>query len=93
MAVANGILQQELEKLVREVSKEISTRSGVVLGEKQYSMVESRLRSHFIKKGVKSVQEFKNLWKSSYEIETEELLSLLTTHHTFFFVNLFISNI
>jgi chemotaxis protein methyltransferase CheR len=85
MAEANGISQHEMEKLVKEVSKEISARSGVVLGEKQYSMVESRLRSHFIKKGVKTVGEFQTLWKGSYEIETEELLSLLTTHHTFFF--------
>jgi chemotaxis protein methyltransferase CheR len=77
--------QLEMDSLVREVSKEISLRSGVILGDKQHSMVANRLRGHFIKKGVKSASEFKDLWLKNYEVETEELLGLLTTHHTFFY--------
>ncbi|MEK6627024.1 MAG: chemotaxis-specific protein-glutamate methyltransferase CheB [Bdellovibrionota bacterium] len=70
---------------VKEAAKIVSDIAGIQLGEKQYSMVESRLKSRMLKIGLKTEDEYLAYLKLNKERETEALLSLLTTHHTFFF--------
>jgi chemotaxis protein methyltransferase CheR len=71
--------------IVREVSDIVSKLAGIQLGEKQFSMVENRLRSRMIKIGLKTPQEYLSYLKTHQDAESQALVSLLTTHHTFFF--------
>lgn len=70
---------------IKEIAKIVSDIAGIQLGEKQYPMVESRLKSRIAKMGLGSAGEYLSYLKQNNETETEALLSLLTTHHTFFF--------
>lgn len=70
---------------VKEVSKIVSDIAGIQLGEKQFLMVESRLKTRMLKIGINTASEYLEYLKLHKETETEALLSLLTTHHTFFF--------
>ncbi|MBX2986843.1 MAG: chemotaxis-specific protein-glutamate methyltransferase CheB [Bdellovibrionaceae bacterium] len=71
--------------VVAEVSRVISGMTGVQLGSRQSSMVENRLRSRIIRLGLNGFGEYEKYLKSHNEDETRALLSLLTTHHTYFF--------
>lgn len=71
--------------VVQEVAKIVSNIAGIQLGEKQFPMVESRLKSRMLKLAMDTYQEYLAYLKENKEHETEALVSLLTTHHTFFF--------
>ena len=74
-----------LEQAVAEVSKIVMEMSAVQLGPKQASMVESRLRSRISRLGMKGFDTYLAHLKAHRESESQALLSLLTTHHTYFF--------
>ncbi|MEQ1723553.1 MAG: CheR family methyltransferase, partial [Pseudobdellovibrio sp.] len=74
-----------VDEAVKEVSKIVSGIAGIQLGEKQYSMVESRLKSRMSKLSLNTSDEYLAYLKNHEESETEALLSLMTTHHTYFF--------
>lgn len=81
--VGNG--EAKVQAAVKEASKIVSDIAGIQLGEKQYLMVESRLKTRMLKMGLNTAEEYLDYLKQHKEAETEALLSLLTTHHTFFF--------
>jgi chemotaxis protein methyltransferase CheR len=70
---------------VDEVCKIVSEMSGIQLGEKQYSMVENRLKTRILKLSMDTFAEYLDYLKKHKESESQALLSLMTTHHTFFF--------
>lgn len=70
---------------VDEVCKIVSEMSGIQLGEKQYSMVENRLKTRILKLSLESFADYLDYLKKHKESESQALLSLMTTHHTFFF--------
>ncbi len=74
-----------VKKVVLEVSQIVSDMAGIQLGERQESMVENRLRTRMLKLGLPHFSEYLNYLKSNQEVESQALLSLLTTHHTYFF--------
>lgn len=74
-----------IESVIKEVSTIVSSMSGIQLGPRQHSMVESRLRSRMLKLGVRSFSDYLKYLKANIEPESQALLSLMTTHHTFFF--------
>lgn len=78
-----------MKKLTPEIIKYASTlvseRTGVILGERQSNMVESRLLRHIMDLGLNSDQDYIAYVEKHREKETQHLISLLTTHHTFFF--------
>lgn len=76
---------QVIQTVVNEVSSVVSKMAGIQLGPKQFSMVENRLRTRMTKLGMKNFQEYLNHLKANSESESQALLSLLTTHHTYFF--------
>ncbi len=72
-------------EIFQALAEKISTIIGVQLGEKQNSLVQSRLSKHLRSLGGMSAVQY---WDYFHENEAEEvqaLISLLTTHHTFFF--------
>lgn len=74
-----------VHQVVTEVSKIVSAMAGIQLGAKQHSMVENRLRSRMIKLGIQTFAEYLEHLKRDEESESQALLSLMTTHHTYFF--------
>jgi chemotaxis protein methyltransferase CheR len=70
---------------VAEVCSIVSRLSGIQLGEKQNSMVENRLKSRMIRLGIETPDEYLKYLKKNSEAESQILLSLITTHHTYFF--------
>lgn len=72
-------------EIIKYVSALVSQRTGVILGERQSNMVESRLLRHIRDLGLESTQDYISYVEKHREKETQHLISLLTTHHTFFF--------
>ncbi len=71
--------------VVKEVSTMVSKMAGIQLGDRQHAMVENRLRSRMIKLGLKTADDYLKYMKTHAEQESQALLSLMTTHHTYFF--------
>lgn len=76
---------QNVHPAIPQVSKIVSDMAGIQLGPKQAAMVENRLRSRMSKLGLETFEEYLSYLESHTEEESQALLSLLTTHHTFFF--------
>ncbi len=73
------------KEVFEAIARKISGITGVQLGEKQASLVFSRLSKHLRNLGGISAHQY---WEYLTTHEAEEipvLISLLTTHHTFFF--------
>jgi chemotaxis protein methyltransferase CheR len=75
----------DFDSLCEYISDIISKESGNVLGVKQRSMVENRLKKRLMDLGNISASNYYEHLDKNYENEIKELVSLLTTHHTFFF--------
>ncbi len=69
---------QKLAQIVRD-------ETGIQVLEKNYSMLESRIRSHIIKLGLSSMEEYWSHFQANEKSERDLLQSLMTTHYTFFF--------
>jgi chemotaxis protein methyltransferase CheR len=74
-----------LQKIVKEVCQLVSNMSGIQLGDKQYPMVENRLKSRMLKLQITDPDLYLEYLRSHIEVESQNLLSLITTHHTYFF--------
>ncbi len=77
--------EQEIKQAVEEVSRIVSEISGIQLGVRQSGMVENRLRSRMLKIGVESFSDYLAYLKKNMNEESNALVSLMTTHHTYFF--------
>lgn len=69
---------QRLAGIVREVT-------GNQVLEKNFSMLESRMKTHLLHLGISSMVEYWSYYSKNETQENEVLQSLMTTHHTFFF--------
>jgi chemotaxis response regulator CheB/chemotaxis methyl-accepting protein methylase len=74
-----------IDSVVKEVSSIVSDMAGIQLGARQSSMVENRLRSRMLKLGLNEFSDYLGFLKNNLESESQALLSLMTTHHTYFF--------
>lgn len=77
--------QTSLMKVVKEVCQLVSNMSGIQLGEKQYPMVENRLKSRMLRLQITDPDLYLDYLRTHIEVESQSLLSLITTHHTYFF--------
>jgi chemotaxis protein methyltransferase CheR len=73
------------KKTLQEVCRIVSEMAGIQLGEKQYAMVESRLRSRMMRLKIEKFDDYLPYLQNHLKEESQALLSLLTTHHTYFF--------
>ncbi len=71
--------------VVEEVSQIVSHMSGIQLGTKQIVMVENRLKARMVRMGISDFTSYLDHLKEHKEEESQALLSLMTTHHTYFF--------
>lgn len=73
------------ESILKQIEEDVSKRAGIQLGERQRSMVESRLAKRLIDLRLKDLFEYASFFEDNREEELKQLVSLLTTHHTYFF--------
>lgn len=62
----------------------VTDRTGIQLGEKQKHMVVSRLKRRILELGLEENQ-YENHFDTHRDSEIQSLVSLFTTHHTYFF--------
>ncbi len=72
------------EELILEVCRIVESRTGTQLGPKQHNMVRSRLRRRLSDLHMASFELYRAHLEKTPK-ETDILISLLTTHHTYFF--------
>lgn len=71
--------------VVVEISTVIGTITGNVFSDKQFPMVESRLKRRCSQLKLHSAAEYRSYWKTHQKEENDVLVGLLTTHFTSFF--------
>ncbi|MDR3607847.1 MAG: CheR family methyltransferase [Oligoflexia bacterium] len=71
--------------LIQQISLVVMEITGVQLKDRQRSMVEARLTKRMLELGLKTDEEYLHYFNSHREAEVAALVSLLTTHHTYFF--------
>jgi chemotaxis protein methyltransferase CheR len=71
--------------LVDDVCQSVHLLTGNILSEKQLPMVEARLKRRMAQLKLLTPLDYKTFWKSNEQDENGHLISLLTTHFTFFF--------
>ncbi len=71
--------------IIREVSALIQQITGVQLGENQRLMVEGRLKRRMKEIGVATLDDYLSFLESDPQGESKALVSLLTTHYSYFF--------
>ncbi len=71
--------------VINEVAQIVTAQAGIQLGEKQRFMVEARLKKRMAKLGHQTDFEYLDYLRANLVTETQALISLLTTHHTYFF--------
>jgi len=77
--------QWDMSSIAAYVSEIVSAESGNVLSKAQESMVVSRLNKRLLDLGHLSPNEYASHLKNNYRSEISYLVTILTTHHTFFF--------
>ncbi len=85
MSQGNRLSSDGAEAAVTEVSKIVSRLSGIQLGAKQAEMVKNRLTGRLSKLNLQTFDAYLEYLRANMDSESQALLSLLTTHHTFFF--------
>lgn len=73
------------EDLITRASEIVSKLSGNKFGKKQEFMVETRLKKRMLDLKIDTPDEYLHYLNKHLESESGKLVSLLTTHHTFFF--------
>lgn len=75
----------EFSSLIDKVSQIVSKISGNILGEKQSLMVQTRIKKRMSELGLPDPAEYISYIDEHLIDESNVLVSLITTHHTFFF--------
>ncbi len=77
--------KEQFKVLVDYVIRTIGQEIGITLNDKSISMVESRLQSRLIQLRMNHPDEYFVYLENNWQSEFDELVALLTTHHTFFY--------
>lgn len=70
---------------IDEIAKIISQITGNQFSDKHQSMIEFRLQKRCLDLKIDGIENYFNYFKANQNTEVNNLVSLLTTHHTFFF--------
>lgn len=76
---------ESIQKVIESVSAIVTELAGIQLGERQFSMVENRLKTRMLRLNITTFEGYLDYLQDHQETESQALLSLLTTHHTYFF--------
>lgn len=72
-------------RLLFEIGSLVSERTGVRFADKQTEMLKSRIYKRMLDLKLNSLEDYKKHIDHDFETEIEKLISILTTHHTYFF--------
>lgn len=78
-------MNNEWYNLIKRISNIAQDETGNQLTEKNFPMVEARLNKRFSLLGVTTPNEYVKYLETNFESEKRAIISLLTTHHTYFF--------
>ncbi len=70
---------------IEVLAQDVSEFTGVVLEEQQRSMIQTRISKRLLELGMHSIQDYVVHYQKNKKEELQFLVSLLTTHHTYFF--------
>lgn len=76
---------KDQEQLYQYFAGLVSDACGIQLGDKQKRLVETRLQKRWRDLGLTTLTEYYQYFLSNSLDEKNQLISLLTTHHTYFF--------
>ncbi|MCX6119265.1 MAG: response regulator [Proteobacteria bacterium] len=76
-----GFVKNDLLRLAQIVKEE----TGNNVQEKNFSMLESRLKARMLKLGIGDIQDYWIHFSKNEQLERQQWQSLMTTHYTFFF--------
>jgi chemotaxis protein methyltransferase CheR len=79
------VVKLTFEELCSRVSELISKKTGNVFKPEHLTMVRTRLQRRLLESNMMDPEVYWNYLQNNYEAELDQLVSLLTTHHTFFF--------
>ncbi|MGZ3785628.1 MAG: chemotaxis-specific protein-glutamate methyltransferase CheB [Bdellovibrio sp.] len=85
MNAVNNESPEVVSSAIGKVSKLVSQLTGIQLGDKQYSMVENRLKTRMVRLNIDTFSAYMTYLDKNQEEESQALVSLMTTHHTYFF--------
>lgn len=85
MSNTAALNQYDPNHVFSKIALKVSEITGVQLGEKQEALVHSQLSKRIRSLGIESPQEYERHFESNKETELNIVISLLTTHHSFFF--------
>ena len=77
--------EDNIASVVHEVALIVYEMAGIQLGPRQFMMVKSRLKTRMLRLGIESFSEYVTYLRQHQEQESQILLSLMTTHHSYFF--------
>jgi chemotaxis response regulator CheB/chemotaxis methyl-accepting protein methylase len=80
-----SFIPDDILKTIESVAKIVTDMAGIQLGPKQYAMMENRLKTRMSRIGISDFKAYLEYLKNHAESESQVLLSLMTTHHTYFF--------
>lgn len=72
-------------EMLAEIADVISNMTGVQFSRKNEAMLRSRILRRAREVGCESIEDYHQHWRKNSLAENEVLVSLLTTHHTYFF--------
>lgn len=72
-------------ELIEKISATVESITGVQLGKRQETMVSTRLHRRASELGLRGLEEYAAYFEANEAAERPHLVSLLTTHHTYFF--------
>lgn len=67
------------------LAKIVEEETGNQIPEKKFSILESRIWRHLNRLGIKTIKEYWDYFHVHERLERDFLISLMTTHHTYFF--------
>ncbi len=73
------------QDLCEHLALEVTKMTGVQLGDKQRAMVQTRLNKRVQDLGYRTIDDYQAYYESNEKSEIQHIVSLLTTHYTYFF--------
>jgi chemotaxis protein methyltransferase CheR len=71
--------------VLAEICDLIGEMAGIQLAERHYHMIQGRLQRRLLDLKINSLAKYLDYFYTNREVEGPKLVSLLTTHHTYFF--------
>jgi len=78
-------MPKKSQALIDEVSGLVHELTGIQLGESQAHMVHFRLGKRMLELGIEDPDDYLDYIRENLDEESQTLVGLITTHHTFFF--------